>query len=134
VDWQARYKELVGAQDVVAQALDEVKAVLRQEAVVRGKVVFLHGVAVAYVGRQNDIFYSELRSRHAHNAGALKIIDFFSQDLKLLKVKLYVFEDIHLTGRRQPGNKWTADVLELCQDLWDRCQLERDQMFPLVTP
>jgi hypothetical protein len=132
VDWQARYKEMTGAQDAVAQALGEVKAVLRQEAVARGKVVSLHGLAVTYVARQDDALYAALRSRHERNDSVLKIIDFFLQDLKLLKVKLYIFEDTHLTGRHASKSKWVADVSELCQDLWSRLQLERDQLFPLL--
>ncbi len=132
MDWQARYNELAGGQDAVARALGEVKAVVRQEIMVRGKIASLHSLAVSYVSRQDDGFYAALRSRHEGNASALKIINFFSHDLKLLKVKLHIFEETYLTGHRQPPHKWTADIQGLCQDLWERFQLERDQLFRLV--
>jgi hypothetical protein len=134
VDVQARYRELVAAQDVILRALDEVKAVLRNEAASKAKVAFLYGTTAQYAKRQDDEFYAALKERWAANASTLKIIEFFEQDLKYFKVKLFVFEEKYLAGRLNSGKKWAADFAELAQDITSRLLAEQSQLLPLLAP
>jgi hypothetical protein len=134
VNWQARYRELVSSHDAVTRALHEVKMVLRNEAASRAKAEFLYGLILQYISRQDDEFYKTLKAHYADNAAALNIIDFFAQDLKTLKVKLFVFEEKYLTGRRDSAGRWTSDFIELSQDIAARVQMEHAQLFPLLAP
>jgi hypothetical protein len=132
LDWQSRYSELMGAQDLIAGAIRDVKAVLRNEVSAQARARSLYDLLVQYVAKQDDGFYQALRARYAGNASALKIIEFFLQDLKMLKVKFFIFEDTYLMGRRASKSKWVSDFQEFSEDILTRCQMEQAQLFPLL--
>jgi UDP-N-acetylmuramyl pentapeptide synthase len=123
---------MVDAQQAVSHALDEARMVVRNQAAVRAKAEILYGWLLQYVAHQDDEFYRSLRLRYQTNPSAVKIIDFFEEDLKNLKVKLYHFEERHLTGRLDGAGKWTADFIELSQAITGRLQMEHAQLFPLL--
>jgi hypothetical protein len=133
VDWQTRYRTMVDAQGAVNRALGEAAMVVRNQAAVRAKAEILYGWMVQYVAHQDDEFYRSLKMRYQDNPSVLKIIDFFDQDLKSLKVKLFHFEERHLTGRLDSAGKWTPDFIELSKTISDRLQMEHTQLFPLLT-
>ena len=134
VDVQERYKELAGTQDVIIQTIQEIKSVLKNEMLSKAKAIQLYGLIVQYAAKQDDEFYTTLKVQHKDNQAALKIIDFFIQDLKFLKVRLFVFEDKYLADRWDNGRKWAADFLELSDEIVQRFQVEQDQLFPLLSP
>jgi hypothetical protein len=131
-DGRARHKELVDSQSVILRALDEVKMVIRNEAASRAKAELLYGWMVQYISRQDEEFYTSLRQQHEKNPAALKLIDFFADDLKDLKVRLFHFEEKYLTGRRDPAGRWASDFIELSQGISSRLQMEHAQLFPLI--
>jgi hypothetical protein len=133
VDWQARHRELADRQEVIIRVLGEIKAVLRNEAAAKSKAKALLNLMAEYVSRQDDGFDSALASRYPDDKSALKIIEFFKSDRKALKVKLFTFEDVHLTDRREIKGQWISDFQELEDNIILRFQMESAQLFPLLS-
>ena len=135
IDWQARREQLISLQELITGSLQEIKTVLRNDASARAKAADVYGLMVRYISRQDDEFYRALKSCHAEDYKALKMIDFFIQDLKALKVSLFVFEDQYLTGRLgNAGKGFVTDWLGLSRDILTRFQTEQVQLFPLLVP
>ena len=133
MDWQARYREMDGAHEVIIRAVNDLRSSLRDDAFTKIKMTALYDGVACYCSRQDDAFYKSLKLRHQNNPSALKIIDFFHQDLKSLKVRLVSFEDPVLSSRKQ-GYQQRMNVLDLLKDVEGRLQTERSQFFALIAP
>jgi hypothetical protein len=133
IDWQARQKMFMLSQETVSKALNDIKSALRPDAATRARVGAAYGLIVQYISRQDETFFKELNERHAEDSLALKMIHFFAEDLKDIKVRLFIFEDKHLVNSLLKIEKrFTGDVLELFQVILTRFQTEQMKLFPLI--
>ncbi len=87
----------------------------------------------SYMGRQDEQFYARLRNFYQSNHPATKIIDFLTQDIKMLKVQTFVFfEKYGPSNPLEQGKNFVRDLREYYQLLSERFRVEEDHLVPLL--
>lgn len=95
-------------------------------------VMLFYDQVCSYFQLQDDRFYARIRAAHADDPSALKKIDYFENDLKELKVKLYALDESareKASGIRKAVEKqWGL----LIGEIKTRIQQEEHLLYPLL--
>ena len=114
--------------DAIAQAQTEMKS--DKFAVARIKIFCDY--AIRHVSVQSEGFYRILKAHHHGNSSALKKIGFFEDDLKELRVNLFVFIEKYFSDKPVRNMRpLIADFKEISENILNRINVENSQLLPL---
>lgn len=126
-------KEFFLTQELTIDALAQAKMLLNSPKAAVEKIKNFCDRATRHVSLQSEGFYRVLRAHHQDNSSALKKIDFFENDLKELRVKLFVFTEKYFSD--QPVRRerlFVSDFNAIAKDVLERISVENSQLCSLM--
>lgn len=129
------YEQLLLTRQLTMDAVEQVQAVLNSnsEKLIFGRIKDFCNHATRHISLQSEGFYRVLKAHHQRNASALKKIDFFENDLKELRVQLFVFIEKYFSDK--PVRNTRHLILgfnELARTVLSRVDVENSLLFPLI--
>jgi len=121
------------AQQGIVDTFVQIQPLLRSYVHAKPKIREMREQLLAYLGRQDEEFFSHLRERHYHDREAKKMIEFLMHDLKDIKVQYLIFFEKHSGEMTSPYLKdFPKDFVEFSKLILARFKIEDDYLFPLV--
>lgn len=123
-------ERLLKAQEIILKMFEEIKLLLHSSSSLDVQLTALQAQLVRYFALEDNDFFLRLRKEPGTSP---KMIDFFQEDLKGLKVKFFSFFERHLPERmHKPLKSLPKDFMELTEEVLLRFKMERDYLIPLV--
>ena len=125
--------EFVLTRQLTIDAMAQAQAVVHNDKIIIEKIKHFLEQASRHVFLQSEEFYRSLRERHHENSSALKIIDFFDQDLKELRVQLFAFSEEYFVDKPVRNMRvFILDFIALSRVVLARVDVEDSQLVPLL--
>ena len=118
---------------LILEAIDETKPFLSSPASAKIKMQALFLYLSKHLSRQDEMFLNELKLLGQSGVISLNMVDFLIQDLKDLKVRMFIFSEQYLQGvivKKEPN--FARDYSELTKDIIARLYVERNYLLPFL--
>ena len=118
---------------LILETIDEIQPLLRSPVLAKIKMQALYLYLSKHFNRQDEAFLNEVKSLGQSGEISVKMVDFLVQDLKDLKVRLFIFSEQYLQGiisKKEPN--FARDFKELMEDVVARLYVERNYLLPLL--
>lgn len=129
------YGQLVSTRQLTTDAFEQARAVLNSnsEKLIAGRISDFCDHAAGHISLQSEGFYRVLKAHHRNNSSALKKIDFFENDLKELRVQLFVFVEKYFSDKSiRNVRALILSFNEISKNVLNRVDVENSQLLPLI--
>ena len=123
------------SQQLILETIDEIQPHLRTPSSAKNKIQELFIYVSKHLNCQDNAFINEVKKLEPFQGVSKNMVDFLVQDLKDLKVRLFVFSQQYLqqqsAGHKKEPN-FARDFKELMNDVVARFYVEKNYLLPLL--